>query len=79
MSLKTSGGKANPPRDMNGKPSKHHVMIFNVADTKNHPDVQMTQGGMLLYALLVGGDYDRVFGFISILIGCSYLFFELGC
>ncbi|KAI5123989.1 hypothetical protein M0805_006400 [Coniferiporia weirii] len=38
---------------------KHHVMEYRAATLRSHPQVGMTQGGMILFALLAGGDYDK--------------------
>ena len=35
-------------------------MIFTETAIQTKPEVQLTQGGMLLMALLGGGDYDTV-------------------
>ncbi|KAJ6495565.1 PIN domain-like protein [Mycena vitilis] len=53
-SLDLSGNKANPARDSRGKPSKHHVMVYT-ADAVQA--LGLTRGGLLLFALLAGGDY----------------------
>lgn len=35
-------------------------MIFTAQAIKDHPDVRLTKGGLVLIALLAGGDYDKV-------------------
>ncbi|KII92167.1 hypothetical protein PLICRDRAFT_172297 [Plicaturopsis crispa FD-325 SS-3] len=57
-SLALTGNKCNPALDANGKASKHHVMVFTADNVRNHPEVSLTRGGMILFALLSGGDYD---------------------
>lgn len=58
MSL--TGNKANPALNKDGKTSKFHVMVFDAETIKKHPDIGLTRGGMVLFALLTGGDYDKV-------------------
>lgn len=55
-----TGNKANPALDSTGKPSKVHAMVFKAVDLRDNPQIRMTQGGMILFALLTGGDYDKV-------------------
>ncbi|KAL0956100.1 hypothetical protein HGRIS_002268 [Hohenbuehelia grisea] len=59
-----SGNKSKPALDQNGKISKYHVMMFSDDEIKNNPDVQLTRGGLILIAMLSGGDYhagpDRI-------------------
>ncbi|EED79402.1 predicted protein, partial [Postia placenta Mad-698-R] len=58
-SLSLTGNKANPAQNYEGKTSKYHVMVFSAEALRNHPEVQMTRGGLVLFALLSGGDYDK--------------------
>lgn len=60
ISKKLSGNKAHPALDANGKVSAHHVMVYTADDIWSHPEVRLTQGGMILIALLAGGDYNKV-------------------
>ncbi|KZT19716.1 PIN domain-like protein, partial [Neolentinus lepideus HHB14362 ss-1] len=53
-----SGNRSKPALNKDEKESKHHVMIFNVNDIQTHPSVGLTRGGLILFALLKGGDYD---------------------
>lgn len=56
-SLTLSGNKSNPTLDSQGKPSKHHAMIYTAEAIRRHPDVGLTRGGFVLFAMLVKGDY----------------------
>ena len=58
--MKLSGNKSNPALDSDGKASKHHVMLYSADKVRNHPDIGMSRGGLVLFALLAGGDYDKV-------------------
>lgn len=58
--LKLSGNKSNPALNSAGKASVYHVMVFTAEAIRNHPEVRLTRGGMVLIALLAGGDYDKV-------------------
>ncbi|TDL24180.1 PIN domain-like protein [Rickenella mellea] len=58
-SLQLSGNKSNPALDSNGKPSSHHVMVFKASVIATHPGIGLSRGGMVLFALLTGGDYDK--------------------
>lgn len=60
MSTKLSGNKANPALDLNGNPSKEHTMVYTAEAFANHPEIRLTRGGLVLVALLAGGDYDSV-------------------
>ena len=59
-SLNLTGNRANPATDLNGKTSKYHVMTFSAESIRMHPEIQMTRGGLVLFALVSGGDYDNV-------------------
>lgn len=58
--LKLSGNVSNPVLNTEGKASKDHVMIFTADAIHSHPEVGLTRGGLILFALLSGGDYDQV-------------------
>lgn len=60
LSLNLSGNKSNPALNSEGKASKYHVMVFTADAVGNHPEVRLTRGGLILIALLSGGDYDEV-------------------
>ncbi|KAL6308181.1 hypothetical protein BKA93DRAFT_700456, partial [Sparassis latifolia] len=53
-----SGNKPHPALNTEGKASKHHVMIISADAIRIHPAVGMSRGGLILCALLSGGDYD---------------------
>ncbi|KAI0351008.1 hypothetical protein OH77DRAFT_1506701 [Trametes cingulata] len=58
VSPKLTGNKAHPAYDANGKAGGHHAMIYTADAIAAHPDVQLTRPGLILFALLSGGDYD---------------------
>ncbi|KAM5535093.1 hypothetical protein V8D89_011179 [Ganoderma adspersum] len=58
FSLNLSGNKAEPPKDANGKSSEHHARVYTADAIQRHPDVKLTRGGLILFALMSGGDYD---------------------
>lgn len=55
--INLSGNKSKPALDKNGKPSKHHVWVYTADAIQSHPGVRLTRGGLILFALLNGGDY----------------------
>ncbi|KAG1844175.1 hypothetical protein DFJ58DRAFT_747692 [Suillus subalutaceus] len=61
-SLTLSGNKSNPALDSEGKPSKHHAMIYTAEAIRRHPEVGLTRGGFVLFAMLVKGDYGDIQG-----------------
>ncbi|RPD73836.1 PIN domain-like protein, partial [Lentinus tigrinus ALCF2SS1-7] len=58
-SINLTGNKCNPATDANGKPSKFHANVYTAEELARHPDVQMSRGGLVLFALLAGGDYGK--------------------
>ena len=60
FSLNITGNKRNPPKNTDGKDSEAHVHVFTADGIQRHPDVQLTRGGLILFALMSGGDYDTV-------------------
>ena len=60
FSLNLSGNRADPPKNANGNTSVHHARIYTAAEIQRHPDVRLTRGGLVLFALMSGGDYDDV-------------------
>ena len=60
MSLNLTGNKSNPALDANGKPSSNHALIYTADALANHPEVKLTRGGLILVAMLSGGDYNEV-------------------
>ncbi|KAG2036965.1 PIN domain-like protein, partial [Suillus americanus] len=61
-SLTLSGNKSNPALNSEGKPSKHHAMIYTAEAIRRHPEVGLTRGGFVLFAMLVKGDYGDIQG-----------------
>jgi holliday junction resolvase YEN1 len=59
MSFNLTGNKKNPAEDSQGKKSKYHVRVFEADAIESHRNVGLTRGGMILFALLSGGDYDN--------------------
>ncbi|KAL5507252.1 hypothetical protein ACEPAH_6708 [Sanghuangporus vaninii] len=58
-SLSLTGNRSNPATNLDDKPSNQHVMEFRIEDIQTHPEIRMSRGGMILFALLTGGDYDN--------------------
>ncbi|KAF7979888.1 hypothetical protein HWV62_40677 [Athelia sp. TMB] len=59
ISKKLTGNKAHPALDSAGKANGTHVMVYSAESIRTHPQVRLTQGGMVLIALLAGGDYGK--------------------
>lgn len=59
MSYSLTGNKKNPAQNENGTNSKFHVRIFEADAIESNPNVELKRGGMILFALLCGGDYDN--------------------
>lgn len=59
VSFKLIGNKNNAAQDSEGKSSEHHVRVFEADAIESHRNVQLTRGGMILFALISGGDYDN--------------------
>ncbi|KAJ3491071.1 hypothetical protein NLI96_g1005 [Meripilus lineatus] len=53
-----SGNRNNWALNSEGNPSKSHTMVCKADDVANHPLIRLSKGGMILFALLSGGDYD---------------------
>ncbi|KZT03833.1 PIN domain-like protein [Laetiporus sulphureus 93-53] len=58
-SLNLSGNKAYPALNSAGKLSQHHVMVYTIDLIRTHSDVSLSRGGLILFALLSGGDYGN--------------------
>ncbi|KAK0449863.1 hypothetical protein EV421DRAFT_2032073 [Armillaria borealis] len=54
--LNLSGNKSYPAVNKEGKQSPHHVNIYTADAVEK--EIGLTTGGMILFALLAGGDYD---------------------
>lgn len=75
QSSELSGNKNNPALNVDGKSDKLHYMVYKADDIKNNANVSLTRGGMILFALLSGGDYSKVcflavYAKISLLTKC---------
>ncbi|EIW62431.1 uncharacterized protein TRAVEDRAFT_68878 [Trametes versicolor FP-101664 SS1] len=63
VSLNLTGNKAHPALNLNGKPCDQHATVYTAQAFRDHPEVRLSRGGLILIALLSGGDYDSgVFG-----------------
>ncbi|KAL7281010.1 hypothetical protein ACG7TL_004312 [Trametes sanguinea] len=60
VSTKLTGNKSNPALNANGKPSEHHANVYTSDAIENHRAVGLSRGGMVLIALLSGGDDDSM-------------------
>lgn len=60
MSVNLTGNKSKPALNSDGKASKHHVMLFTAHQVENHPEIGMSRPDLVFFALLAGGDYDKV-------------------
>ncbi len=54
-----SGNRAHPTLNAAGKDDGNHTRVFQIDDIAEHPDVQLTRGGMILIGLMSGGDYQQ--------------------
>ncbi|KAI0093320.1 hypothetical protein BDY19DRAFT_989970 [Irpex rosettiformis] len=59
MSFSLTGNKNHPAKNKEGKDSKFHVRIFEADAIESRNNIALTRGGMILFALLCGGDYDN--------------------
>ncbi|TCD69961.1 hypothetical protein EIP91_005550 [Steccherinum ochraceum] len=55
---KLSGNRSNPALNADGKESDEHNMVYDARTLREHPNIGLTRGGIILFALLSGGDYD---------------------
>ncbi|EKM54091.1 uncharacterized protein PHACADRAFT_185071 [Phanerochaete carnosa HHB-10118-sp] len=58
-SITLAGNRNNPATDALGQKSDQHTMVFTSDRIGSHPNIGLTRGGMVLIALLSGGDYDN--------------------
>ncbi len=58
-STKLSGNRNHSLKNAAGKDDGNHVMTYSSGDILAHPDVQLTQGGLVLAGVLCGGDYSK--------------------
>jgi len=60
MSYNLSGNKNNQALNEDDKGDKLHAMVYDASEFITNPGIKLTRGGMVLFALLAGGDYDNV-------------------
>lgn len=58
--LGLSGNRNNPATNSAGKVSDRHQKIYTAAKIQSHPTIRLSRNGMIIIALLSGGDYDKV-------------------
>ncbi|KAH7333717.1 hypothetical protein B0J17DRAFT_578612, partial [Rhizoctonia solani] len=54
-----TGNRGYPALNRDGKDDGVHVMVYRMDDIEKDPACKLTRGGMILIALLSGGDYDQ--------------------
>ncbi|KIJ23865.1 hypothetical protein M422DRAFT_72490 [Sphaerobolus stellatus SS14] len=54
-----SGNKKHGAKNSDGKDDGQHVNLYRSEDIERHPKINLTHGGLILIALLRGGDYDQ--------------------
>ncbi|KEP47481.1 flap endonuclease GEN-like protein [Rhizoctonia solani 123E] len=54
-----TGNRGYPALNREGKDDGVHVMVYRMDDIERDPACKLTRGGMILIALLSGGDYDQ--------------------
>ncbi|KIM45153.1 hypothetical protein M413DRAFT_441836 [Hebeloma cylindrosporum] len=59
ISSKLSGNKGNLAKNSEDKTDNYHTMLYTATDIKEHPLVAMSKAGLMLFALLSGGDYHK--------------------
>ncbi|EJD42028.1 PIN domain-like protein, partial [Auricularia subglabra TFB-10046 SS5] len=52
-----SANRGNPIKNSEGRADGNHVKCYRADDLRTHEDIALTQGGLILIALLSGGDY----------------------
>jgi Holliday junction resolvase YEN1 len=60
ISSKLSGNKGNLAKNSKDKTDNYHTMLYTATDINDNPTVAMSRGGLILFALLSGGDYHKV-------------------
>lgn len=53
-----SGNNGHPVSNTAGKSDDEHTFIYTSSAISQHPEIALTQDGLILIALLRGGDYD---------------------
>ena len=59
-SVTLSWNKVHSLKNMDGKEDGQHVHIYYADNILANPEVHLSQGGLILIALLCGADYDQV-------------------
>ncbi|KAF4620656.1 hypothetical protein D9613_000579 [Agrocybe pediades] len=59
LSSNLSGNKSNPATNCEDKTDKLHTMLYRASDIATDSEVQLSRGGLILFALLSGGDYRK--------------------
>ncbi|KDR75394.1 hypothetical protein GALMADRAFT_249443 [Galerina marginata CBS 339.88] len=59
ISSKLSGNKGNLAKNSAEKADNHHTMVYNAVDIQADPTIALSRGGLILFALLAGGDYHK--------------------
>lgn len=62
ISSNLSGNKNNLAKNTADKTDKYHSMLYRAEDIRNDPTIALSRPGMILFALLSGGDYHKVRG-----------------
>ncbi|KAH6914099.1 hypothetical protein BKA70DRAFT_1519374 [Coprinopsis sp. MPI-PUGE-AT-0042] len=57
-STKLSGNYSAPALNAAGRTDKQHTMVYSAHDLETHPEVGLKRGGLILIALIAGGDYE---------------------
>lgn len=55
-----SGNRSHGAKNANGKDDGQHAYVYQSNDIQSDPTVNLSLGGLILIALLRGGDYDQV-------------------
>ncbi|KAH9922332.1 uncharacterized protein BXZ73DRAFT_79728 [Epithele typhae] len=53
-----TGNKSHSLKNADGREDGNHVMTYHAADLLAHRDIGLTQGGLVLFGVLRGGDYS---------------------
>ncbi|KAI0341275.1 hypothetical protein BDW22DRAFT_343822 [Trametopsis cervina] len=59
QSKNLTGNRAHDLNNADGRDDKNHTMTFAAEDIRSNPKVNLTQEGLILIALLSGGDYSK--------------------
>lgn len=67
-----SGNRTHGARNADGKDDGQHVHMYHSNDIASNPAVKLSPGGLILIALLRGGDYDQVLVHLILLVSLPY-------